>query len=154
MLVLAGKPGCGKTYLCSAIIDWINGKVSSMYFHREAKFMEKVRSSFDMKGDYHGEIEYLLDHDFVILDDLGSTGSGPTQWRKEVIFSMIDNRYSSKRPTVVSTNLNPQEMFEFLGERTKSRIMDKNNVYINMFDYPDLRMPLQGQKTLEELEKK
>lgn len=102
--------------------------------------MERIRRSFDMQGDYRQEIEYQIDHEFFILDDVGSAGEGKSDWRKEVIFEVVNLRYESQRPTVFSTNYTEQEIKERLGERTHSRLFAKENTVIDMFGYPDLRM--------------
>lgn len=101
--------------------------------------MERIRGSFEMKGDYRNEIEYQCDHHFFMLDDIGSTGKGSTDWRKEVIFEVVNLRYESQNPTVFSTNYNEKEIKESLGERTHSRLFAKENMIIDMFEYPDLR---------------
>lgn len=135
-----GRPGCGKTHICSALIAWMYGKVSDIYFLREGKFLERIRSAMDMKGDYRQEIEYQIDHQFFILDDIGSSGEGKTDWRKEVYFEAINLRYESMKPTVFSTNYSEQEIKEKLGERSHSRLFAKENTVIDMFSYPDMRM--------------
>jgi DNA replication protein DnaC len=142
MLVLSGVPGCGKTYLCAALIQWMFGKVRDIYGMKEADFFERIRASFEMKGDYHQEIEYQCDHEFFIYDDMGSTGKGgETGWRKEVIFELLNIRYESKNPTVITTNFTRKQVNDILGERTYSRLYSKENCVIEMFDYPDLRCP-------------
>lgn len=91
-------------------------------------------------GDYHGEVEYQCDHEFFIYDDLGSTGSGSaTGWRKEVIFDLINTRYESGKPTVITTNFTRNQVYTILGERTHSRLYAKENCMIDMWKYPDLR---------------
>jgi len=135
-----GRPGCGKTYICAALIEWMFSKVADIYFIREARFMERIRNSFDMKGDYRQEVEYQIDHDLFMLDDIGSVGEGKSEWRKEVLFEVINLRFESCRPTVFTTNYKPQEIKDKLGERAYSRLMAKENTVIDMFDYPDIRM--------------
>jgi DNA replication protein DnaC len=134
-----GRPGCGKTHLCSAILSWTYGKVPDAYFIREGKFLERIRNSFDFKGDYRAEVEYQADHWLFMLDDIGSSGEGKTDWRREVIFEIVNLRYESGKPTVISTNYTPAEIREKLGERVYSRLMAKENTVIDMFSYPDLR---------------
>lgn len=136
-----GKPGCGKTYICSAITAWMYGKVSNIFAFKESRFFEKIRAAMDMIGDYRQEIQYQCDHELFIYDDLGSTGQGQTGWRQEVIFEMVNIRYESQRPTVITTNFNVDQLASNLGGRTYSRLMSSENVIIDMFSYPDLRLP-------------
>jgi len=140
MLIMMGKPGCGKTYVCSALLAWMYNKVADMYYFREADFFSRIRKSMEQQGDWHQEILYQCDHDFLIFDDIGSAGQGQTGWRQEVFLEIVNKRYESQNPTVFSTNYTRQEIREKLGERTYSRLFDKENTVIDMFGYPDLRM--------------
>ena len=96
----------------------------------------------DMKGDWNQELAYQCDHEFLIFDDVGSTGQGQTGWRQEVFLEVVNIRYESQKPTVFSTNYNKQEIYEKLGMRTHSRLFAKENTVIDMFDYPDLRLSM------------
>lgn len=95
-----------------------------------------------MKGDYQEAVDYQCDHEFFIFDDLGSTGEGATGWRQEVLFSMINLRYESLSPTVITTNLTRGDVARRIGERGYSRLYARENTIIEMFNYPDLRNPL------------
>jgi len=152
MLILSGNPGCGKTYLCSCIVSWMFGKVRDIYALKESEFFDRIRSSMDMKGDYRSEIEYQCDHDFFVYDDIGSTGQGSsTGWRQEVLFEVINLRYESQRPTILTTNFTRQEIKEKLGWRTFSRMYAQENSIIEMFGYPDLRFPANTSKEASNL---
>jgi DNA replication protein DnaC len=142
MLILAGRPGCGKTYLCSALVAWMYGKVRDLYGFKESKFLERIRKSMELQGDYREEIEYQCDRDLFILDDMGSSGKGSaTGWRQDVAFEVLNLRYESQRPTVFSTNFSRKQILEVIGERAYSRMYAKENYIVEMFDYPDLRLP-------------
>lgn len=139
ILVLAGPPGVGKTYFCSGAIEWFFSKVRDIYAWKESDFLEKIRRSMDLQGDYHQAIKYHVDHEFLIFDDLGSTGSGKGEWRQEVLFEVINLRYESKAPTIFTTNFSRQECKERLGERSYSRLFAEENTVIEMWKYPNLR---------------
>lgn len=142
MLVLSGHPGCGKTHLCSALVAWMFSKVRDIYAFKESDFLNRIRSSFDMSGDYQSEIRYQCDHEFLIYDDLGSTGQGGASgWRQEVIFEVINLRYESQNPTVITTNYTRNDVKEKIGPRAYSRLYAQENCIIDMWDYPDLRYP-------------
>lgn len=148
MLILAGNPGCGKTYICSAALDWMFGKTADIYCTKEHVFMSKIKESFDLKGDSDEQIKYLIDHDFYIYDDLGSTGFGMNRestdvtWKQKVWFLMVEERLVSARPTIITTNYKRSQIRDNCGERTYSRLYSQDNCIIEMFSYPDLRKPL------------
>lgn len=98
-----------------------------------------MRSHIDSGGggDYLDKLHYLCDDDFVILDDLGS--SGVNDWRREVLFEFVDYRYVLKKPTVITSNLKPQEIYESFGGRFHSRLFSKENLVISIDSGADLR---------------
>lgn len=95
-----------------------------------------------MKGDYQHEIDNQCDHELLIVDDIGSIGQGKTDWRQEVYYALVNNRYRSMQPTVFSTNYTKQEVYDKLGARTHSRLFAAENTVIDMFEYPDLRIKM------------
>lgn len=133
MLVLLGPPGVGKTYICSAIYNYMQEKwpnVTCRYW-KESDLFSRLRKDMNtLEGDYSQNLTFLTDDHFIFLDDLESTGV--TDWRKEALFTFIDVRYNSKKPTVISSNLNPGLINEKLGERFHSRIMSAENVVIEI----------------------
>lgn len=142
MLLMMGKPGCGKTYVCSALVSWMYGKVADMYYFRESDFFSRLRASMDQQGDWNQELIFQCDHDFLLFDDIGSAGQGQTGWRQDVFLEIVNKRYESCKPTVFSTNYNEKEIMEKLGQRTYSRLFAKENTVIDMFGYPDLRLSM------------
>ncbi len=88
-------------------------------------------------GDYLNSLKMLLDQEFIFLDDIGS--SGFNEWRREVIFDAIDQRYESRLPTVITSNLNRKQLEEGLGGRAVSRLFASENLVIEMHDGVDLR---------------
>lgn len=138
-LIIVGAPGAGKTYLCAAIYDWMIGKVHSMRYWNERQLLQSVRDGIDgNKGDYLKDLSYKIDDDFLIFDDLGSSGT-PSEWRKEVLFDMLDIRYSSSKPSIFTSNLTRTEIGKDYGARFASRLFAKENTIIEMHTALDLR---------------
>jgi len=74
----------------------------------------------------------LVDDEFVIYDDLGSTGLN--DWRKEVLFEFLDQRYVSMKPTIVTSNLTREEIYQQIHPRVASRLFAKENTLIEVRD--------------------
>lgn len=137
-LVYLGSPGIGKTYLCAAFTEWALMKFNSFRYWNESELFTRVRASIDeTKGDYLQCLKLLIDDEFVIIDDLGSTGL--TEWRKEVIFDAIDERYNSALPTVVTSNFSVAEIKQLYHPRLSSRLFAAENVIIEINEGTDLR---------------
>lgn len=100
--------------------------------------LSRLRTSIsEEKGDYLKELDYLLDDEFIMIDDLGS--SGITDWRKEVVFEAIDRRYESQLPTVITSNLTRKEIYEGFGPRIHSRMFARENLILEFHGGEDLR---------------
>lgn len=138
-MVYSGNAGIGKTHLAASLVEFGLTTFKSFRKWHEYDLLTKVRSSIDeFKGsDYIECLKYLIDDDFIILDDIGSTGL--TDWRKEVLFSAIDMRYNSMKPTLITTNLSRKEFNELFHERFSSRLFASSNTIIEIHDGPDLR---------------
>lgn len=88
-------------------------------------------------GDYLDALKYIIDYDFLILDDVGSVGMN--EWRKEIIFSLVDLRYESKKPTVVTSNWKIEGLEELFGSRVFSRMFATRNLIIDGSNWQDQR---------------
>jgi len=102
----------------------------------ESQLVGQIKASFNTKGTTEQELDYICDDDLIILDDLGSTVV--SDWKKEILLHFVDARYTSEKPTVITTNLDKAEMSQMLGNRIASRVFSAGNTIINFGDI-DLR---------------
>lgn len=137
-LVYLGNPGIGKTYLCSALVAWAVKNMTSFRYWHEDQLFERLRSTIsEGSGDYLKELHYMIDDQFVMIDDLAKNKSN--EWREEVIFDLINTRYNSMLPTVFTSNLKPNEIYEKYHPRISSRLFAAENTIIQLHDGDDLR---------------
>ena len=138
-LVFCGNPGIGKTYLCAALVEFALSHFNSFRYWNESELLKRVRSSIAEygDGDYLETLKLLIDDEFVIIDDIGSTGLN--EWRKEVIFDAIDERYCSTMPTVITSNFSKSDIEKLFHERFSSRLFAQENTIIEIHNLPDLR---------------
>jgi len=137
-MVIVGPAGTGKTYFCSAMVEAMANKVNSLRGYNERDLLRLVRQKIsNSNGDYLEYLHDLIDDNFLILDDLGS--SGHTEWREEILMEAIDFRYETMWPTLITSNLFEKEFYETYGQRITSRIFAKENTIINLADMKDLR---------------
>lgn len=131
MLTFSGNPGIGKTYLCAAIIlEWVKDPRECRYFSVN-NFLNRIRQDIGKGWDYIATVHQLSESKWFILDDLGANITA-TEWQQEVIFELIDRRYHSELPTLITTNLNKEDLKKQIGERALSRLMDKQNIYMQL----------------------
>lgn len=134
-----GSPGCGKTYFCSAMMSWVHKKVRSYRYWHEREFFSRVQSHIaaSQKGSYIDQVSYLMDDEFVMLDDIGSMQI--TEWKKDVLLQVIDERYELTKPTIFTSNLTRGDLTELLGKRSAGRLFAKENLIIETHDAEDYR---------------
>lgn len=126
-LVILGSVGCGKTYLCSAMLDYfLNIHISGARGFSENDLIKEIKNSEGI--NYSERIEYLINSYILILDDLGAIHS--TDWRKEVAFDIIDKRYKEVLPTVITTNIFPNDIEQYYGKRVADRMLSGDNTII------------------------
>lgn len=130
-LIYQGVAGCGKTHFCHSIENDARRfhNFESIRHWKEYTFFERIRNSIERGVDYNFETHYLADDDLVIYDDMGSIAT--REWRNEVLFSLVDFRYNSRKSTVITTNLTHSEIREKLGFRIYSRLFSKENTILN-----------------------
>lgn len=138
-IVLMGKPGTGKTFLASCMANAVMQRgysVMMLTAFEAVERMLKYHTTFDAtKSSY---LEPLLDCDFLVIDDLGSESIFKNV-TVEYFFHVINERMLSGKTTVITTNLNVNEIGIRYGERTASRLFDKKLCYAKEFTFSDGR---------------
>lgn len=137
-LLFTGTVGTGKTFLSNciakALIDTFH---SVIYFSAVELFDTFSRNVFGKDADaLSGFYEDLYDCDFVIVDDLGTelVNSFVTSY----FFSFLNERQLRGKSTLISTNLNLQELNDRYSERICSRII--GNYEICLFTGSNIRI--------------
>lgn len=127
LFYFTGKVGTGKTYFAASIYNrCIESKLNVRAF-TEANFLSHLREGMTTI-DAIAEVNRLCESDIFILDDLGS--SSMTPWQKENLFTMIDIRCSTKKPTIITSNLLKQDLLETFSERFASRVYSARNCVV------------------------
>jgi len=145
-LLLLGKTGLGKTHLSLAIAGAVTRKAYSVVYTPVQSLMDKLESdkfSYDAakKEQYAGNVRSTVSCDLLVLDDLGTEFM--TQFTSSTLYSIINSRLVSGRPTIVSTNLEMAEIEQKYSERMVSRLMGIYKVL--KFTGRDVRLVKKGQ---------
>jgi DNA replication protein DnaC len=125
-LILFGKAGTGKTHLAVAIARFIiEQKQIAARVARTVELLSDIRRTFNEHDGYRAEneaelIQKLTHVPLLILDDLGA--EKVSDWVREVLYRIIDERWLEQKPMIITTNFNLKELEERIGERIVSRI--------------------------------
>ncbi len=120
-LILYGGVGTGKTFSVACIANELLNKGVSVIFTSFVQLLGKSKG-FDVDGD---TVDRLCGADLLIIDDFGAERN--TDFALEKVYSIIDSRYTSGKPMVVTTNLDLAEMqtcTDIRSERIYERIFE------------------------------
>lgn len=123
-LFLTGAPGLGKTFLSACIARVVSEDGFSVVYdtagHVFSQF-ESAKFRRDDDGDTAGEdVERCMNCDLLILDDLGTEMT--TSFVQSALYQLLNGRLLTGRSTVISTNLDPEELGRRYGAPLLSRL--------------------------------
>jgi len=136
-LLFTGQVGSGKTFLACCIANYILSKGTPVLFAVVPDLLDQIRSTYDTGRNTDDLTEFdLLDKarqvPLLILDDLGAHNY--TEWTRNKIYSIINYRLNHRLPVIVTTNISPEDMEVYLGERTTSRLLEMCRPYRLLVD--------------------
>lgn len=133
-LLLYGKTGLGKTHLSLAVAGKaVESGYGVIYTSAQNLFNKLEKEKFG-RSDGNTE-ETILDCDLLIIDDLGAEFT--TQFTVSALYNIINSRELEGKPTIISTNLTPEQLTSTYSERIASRIL--SNFVMLYFDGSDIR---------------
>lgn len=130
LLLWSTTKGNGKTSLACAIANSYIRQVAltslmepMVYFIKSARFLEYIREQFNNPdASFKHTIELVERVPLLIIDDIGA--EKPSDWVRERLLSIIDERYSNNRSIIYTSNCGISEITESLHARIGDRIRD------------------------------
>lgn len=103
-LVFSGPGGCGKTHLSCAIANHRLSVGQPVFYIGAADLLDHLRSAFTPASDttYDELFEQVKNVPLLVLDDL--TVGTATAWAKEKLEQLLNHRFNSRLPTVITTD--------------------------------------------------
>ena len=114
-----GNVGNGKSYLAGCIANALMEKEIPVHMTNFALILNDLAASFENRNEY---ISRLCRYPLLILDDFGMERG--TEYGLEQVFNVIDSRYRSGKPLIVTTNLTLSEL-QHPKDTAHSRIYDR-----------------------------
>ncbi len=117
-LILWGDTGGGKSFYAACIANRLIEQGVRAYATTEPNILNDMFSATD-KGEY---IAYVVSFPLLVIDDFGASRN--TSYAHEQIFTLIDERYKRNMPTILTTNLTPQD-FDKASSLEEKRIYER-----------------------------
>ncbi len=125
-LIICGSYGTGKTHLAAAIANQVVNKGVSVLFDTYGGHLEKIKNEFNSTGASY--LNLMRTVDMLILDDVGKEKQ--TEWSASVMFDVINHRYESMKPIIITSNFNSEQLEEYFGEACYSRLIEMCNAVV------------------------
>ena len=122
-LLLYGGVGTGKTYIAAAIANALVDEGISAMVTNFARIANKMQESFEGRQAY---LDSLNRFELLVIDDLAAERK--TEFMQEIVFNVIDARYRSGKPMIITTNLPIEELSKPQDDsekRTFDRILER-----------------------------
>ena len=100
-----GPVGTGKSYIAGCIANALMEQEISVRMSNFSAILNDLTASFEGRNEY---IERLCRFPLLILDDFGMERG--TEYGLEQVYNVIDSRYRSRKPLIVTTNLSLTEL--------------------------------------------
>lgn len=115
-LVLGGATGAGKSHAACALGWHAAEQGHHVEFIPAVRMFRMLRPDGDL-----GAYARFVDADLLILDDLGTEKA--SDWSLSELYSIINDRWLDRMPTIVTTNLSADELLGVVGVGVFSRII-------------------------------
>ena len=119
-LLLWGDVGTGKSFIAGCIANALLDKGVPVIMTNFARLLNKLTDMY--AGDRNAYIDSFKRYPLMIIDDLGVERN--SEFAREQVFSVIDSRYRSELPMIVTTNLTLKEL-QHPEDLSRSRIYDR-----------------------------
>ncbi len=124
-LLLYGGTGLGKTFLSSCIAKDLLDKGKTVFYQTSYKIFNLLED-YKFNRSENKEYEYnlinrIFDVDLLIIDDLGTEFI--STYTSSAFFNILNSRLLNKQKTIISTNLNMEELINLYSERVISRLL-------------------------------
>ena len=117
--LLWGGVGTGKSYFAGCIANALMEQEVAVRMTNFALILNDLTTSFEGRNEY---ISRLCRAPLLILDDFGMERG--TEYGLEQVYNVIDSRYRSRRPLIVTTNLSLQDL-QHPQDTAHARIYDR-----------------------------
>lgn len=140
-LLFLGGCGTGKTHLACAIMLELMERYLFVYpkYYKASEIFSAVRSTYQIGVMTNEEemLKFFSSIQLLVIDEVGVQKGSEAE--KRILFSILDNRVTSNKPSILLSNLGPKALAELLGDRLYDRVRSK--CVPMLFAGPSMRKP-------------
>lgn len=129
--IFIGMPGTGKTHLaCGIGMHVIEHFGADVLFITVQRAIRSVKDTWT-KGAAQSESEAvatLVGPDLLVLDEVGVQNG--TDFERNTLFDVINERYERRKPTLYLSNLPKDELTTYLGARVMDRVREDGGLVV------------------------
>ena len=118
-LLLWGGVGTGKSFLAGCIANALMELEVPVRMTNFSRIMNKLNNSFSGQNEV---VDRLCRYSLLIIDDFGMERG--TEYALEQVYNIVDSRYRSRKPLIVTTNLTLDEI-RYPQDTVHARIYDR-----------------------------
>ena len=127
-MILTGNFGTGKTLFMSILANRLTSDFGfKVCYVNAVDLINEIKDSFNLtvKVTTKQVLDRYCNADFLFIDDIDKLN--PTEYVRELMYSIVNTRYENEMAIVVSSN-NPIEILDekFFGEAVVSRILERS----------------------------
>ena len=136
-LVFMGTYGTGKTHLAAAIGHYQAALGNDPIFTVVPDLLDHLRATFSPSStiSYDNVFSQVRTARLLILDDLGTQSATP--WAREKLYQILNYRYETRLPTVITTS----SMLDEIDPRIRSRMFDERVCKVYKIIAPPYKSP-------------
>ena len=127
--------GNGKTHLAAAIANRVAQRGEVVLFISVPDLLDHLRGTFSPSSSvrYDRRFSEIKKSPILVLDDLGTESATP--WAREKLYQLLNHRYISRLPTVITSATAIKE----LDPQLESRMMDESRSTFFVLKAPSYR---------------
>ncbi len=120
-LLFSGNTGLGKTFLSACIARAVADQGYSVVYESSGKLFQTLeKARFEANDENRRAAAKYSECDLLIVDDLGT--ELPGQFVTAALYALVNDRLLESRPTIISTNLNEDELVRRYNPQIASRL--------------------------------
>ena len=139
-LAIVGPMGRGKTHLAWHVArTWIehathtSNEFPTLVAHRTTELFDMLRP--DAPDSPYALLKQAKTASLLIIDDVAA--AKPSAWTQERLYELVDERYVQQRPLIITSDVPPAALGEWVGARVASRLTEMSTIQV--LDGPDHR---------------